>query len=188
MKALIPKPVPRGTSGFTLIELMVTVAMAAGVLTFGVPFFQSAVESVRLNTAASTFNAASNLARSEAVKRGTRVAICAGSNGTCGTNWKAGWIVFADLDRDCAINNASTDEIREVPGNPSLSWVNAETSTGKLAVTCIAFGSPGQVDGLSTGAAAPVTVTFCSTRGNSRVFDLNRVGHAALSTQTCTPI
>jgi type IV fimbrial biogenesis protein FimT len=177
---------PAVSRGFTLIELLIAVAMAAGVLMMGVPYLQSTAEGVRLNTAASAFQAATQLARSEAIKRGTRVAICAGSNGTCGTNWKAGWIVFTDQDRDCAINNATSEEIREGSGSAALHSASLATQSTGQAVTCIAYGSPGQVDGLSTGAVEPMTMTLCSPRGHSRVFDINRTGHIVQSKQTCT--
>jgi len=84
--------------GFTLIELMITVAVVAIVLAIGVPSFQ---EMMRNNRAATHMNGiigALNLARSEAIKRGRRVSLCPSSDqaGCSGSDWAKGWIVFVD--------------------------------------------------------------------------------------------
>lgn len=85
--------------GFTLTELMITVAVAAILLTVGIPSFQ---QMMRNNRAAAHMNemiSALNLARSEAAKRGGRVSLCPSTNQaacTGGTDWSQGWIVFTD--------------------------------------------------------------------------------------------
>jgi type IV fimbrial biogenesis protein FimT len=75
-------------SGFTLIELMVTVALAAILVTLAIPSFRTMVLDNRLVTAANAFVADANLARSEAIKRGTTVSIVANAGG-----WTNGWAV-----------------------------------------------------------------------------------------------
>ncbi len=93
----------RTGKGFTLIELMVTLAVAAILLTVGVPSFRATVENNRLTTAANELVSALNLARSEAIKRGVRVTVCKSADGaTCTTSgdWEQGWIVFVDLNGD----------------------------------------------------------------------------------------
>lgn len=89
--------------GFTLAELIVTVAIAAIVLTVGVPSFQ---ETMRKNRTAAHMNemiTALNLARGEAAKRGQRASLCPSTDGascTGGTDWNNGWIVFTDTSAD----------------------------------------------------------------------------------------
>jgi type IV fimbrial biogenesis protein FimT len=56
-------------AGFSLIELMVTIAVLAIIVTIGIPSFQSLFENSRLNRANDDFIAAVNLARSEAITR-----------------------------------------------------------------------------------------------------------------------
>ncbi len=56
-------------AGFSLIEVMVTVAVLAIILAIGIPSFQSLFENSRLNRANDDFIAAVNLARSEAITR-----------------------------------------------------------------------------------------------------------------------
>ena len=101
--------------GFTLIELMVTMALAAILLTIGVPSFQSMMRNNRAATQANEFMSALNLARSEAVKRGQRASLCPSTdqaNCTGGTDWRAGWIVFVDTSTDP--NVATVGEVLRV--------------------------------------------------------------------------
>jgi len=94
----------RTGQGFTLIELMVTVSVAAVLLAVGVPSFQTTVKNNRLTAAANSLVGALNLARSEAIKRGVFVTFCKRNGGgtDCdnSASWNDGWIVFSDLDRD----------------------------------------------------------------------------------------
>lgn len=89
--------------GFTLIELMITLAVAAIVLTIGIPSFSDFVKNNRLVGYANEFVAAAHLARSEAIKRRRYGYICASSNQsscTGGTNWAVGWITWVDDNGD----------------------------------------------------------------------------------------
>lgn len=88
---------PNSPKGFTLIEMMVVLAVAAILLGIGVPSFRSLIENQRMTAVTNDFFAAINLARSEAIKRGTRVDLVpAGADG----DWSEGWIVFVDADDD----------------------------------------------------------------------------------------
>ena len=84
--------------GFTLGELLVTLAVLAVVLTVAVPAFTNFVKNNRLAAATNQLGAALAYARSEAVRRGRPVTVCASSDGaTCDTTaWREGWIVFTD--------------------------------------------------------------------------------------------
>jgi len=79
--------------GFTVIELMITVAIAVVLVALAIPSFRATMVS---NTVTQTTNALLhdlNIARSEAVRRGTLVAVISNS-GT--NNWSSGWYVQAD--------------------------------------------------------------------------------------------
>lgn len=81
-------------SGFTLIELMITIAVAAILLTIAVPSFLEATLSSKLRATANNLASSAFLARSEAIKRNTPATLCASSNGTsCTGSWDQGWIV-----------------------------------------------------------------------------------------------
>lgn len=85
--------------GMTVVELMVTLAVAIALTTVGVPMFRSIMAN---NQAVSQTNAlvtALQLARAEAVSRAQPVAVCARSSDTaCGNSgdWANGWLVFVD--------------------------------------------------------------------------------------------
>lgn len=86
-------------SGFTLIELMTTVAILVILLTIAVPQLGHMVTS---NTTTAHYNkivGSLNLARAEAVKRNERIRLCAGDTAACATtNWENGWVVLAADD------------------------------------------------------------------------------------------
>ncbi len=86
--------------GFTLIELMITIAIAVILLMVAVPSFDAVRLSSRLNTFSNNFVASVHLARSEAIKRNATVTLCSSTNGTsCGGAWNNGWIVLVGATR-----------------------------------------------------------------------------------------
>lgn len=74
--------------GFTLIELMVVISIAAVMMGLALPSFTSFVAGQRVKTATSDFSLAAVFARSEAIKRNAEVGIVAAAGG-----WKDGWSV-----------------------------------------------------------------------------------------------
>lgn len=91
---------PVASRGFTLVELMVVLAVLGIVLGIAIPNFQRVVVSNRMAAQANDLITALSLARSEAVKRAAQVTVCASSDrATCTGGWAQGWIV-----RDAAGN------------------------------------------------------------------------------------
>jgi len=91
--------------GFTLMELMVTLSIAAIVMSIGIPSFNSTLRSNRLTAAANQLVTSLNLARSEAVKRAQPVVVR-----KTDAEWESGWQVFVDVDRSsAAVTNVFND-------------------------------------------------------------------------------
>jgi type IV fimbrial biogenesis protein FimT len=81
--------------GFTLIELMVTLSIAAILMMIAVPSLETYRRNSELTSATNTLLAAINAARGEAMKRGMRAMVVPIGNDN---NWNAGWVVFVDSD------------------------------------------------------------------------------------------
>ncbi len=94
-------------NGFSLIELMVTLSIAAILLTIGVPSFNTIIKNNRLTSQINSLVSSLGMARSEALKRNQPVSVCKSGNGTaCSSNWTAssqGWAVFVDSDQNGSI-------------------------------------------------------------------------------------
>jgi type IV fimbrial biogenesis protein FimT len=89
--------------GFTLVEVVVTVALVAVVSALAVSWSQRWMATMRVTTASGDMMSALLLARSEAVKRRSRVVLCKSPDGaTCSDTggWEQGWIVFHDANND----------------------------------------------------------------------------------------
>jgi type IV fimbrial biogenesis protein FimT len=86
--------------GFTLIELMITVAIMSILLTVGLPSFQSIIASSRLTASANAMVSTLQLARFEALKQHKSVTIKKQS-----TNWQDGWDVFVDFNDNGALDD-----------------------------------------------------------------------------------
>ncbi len=106
-------------SGFTLIELMVTLAVGIVILAIGLPSIMTMVSSNQAAGYANDLVGAIRLARSEAVTRADLVTICPRSSNlatidcastlsTFSTDWNNGWIVFIDDDSNSAVNTGDT--------------------------------------------------------------------------------
>ncbi len=117
-------------SGFTLVELMVTVAVLAVLLGIGIPSFQGTLDKRRIIGAAEQIYADLQYARSEAIRRNATVRV----SFQTGTNWCYGITTLASCNCNTA-NNCQLDGVEKVVAGADFR--NVTLSTG--GVTNVAF-------------------------------------------------
>jgi type IV fimbrial biogenesis protein FimT len=101
--------------GFTLVELLVVLAVGASLLAIAVPGYAFLVNASRLTTVTNDLVATLHLVRSEAIKRGRRVTVCKTSSPMAiqpacdrGADWHDGWLVFVDGGTRGVIDSGDT--------------------------------------------------------------------------------
>lgn len=173
-----------GRSGFTLLELIVTVALAAIVLTLGIPSLQEWIRNNRFLTGVNEFVAALHLTRSEAVKRAVRVTLCKSANGTsCAPKggYEQGWIVFVDPN-----NNATADADEEIIRVfAALPAGTGMTLNGNNPVAAYVSYTADGVARLASGAFQAGTLTACLPPRARRIV-INSVGRVKVVEATCS--
>ncbi len=102
----------RAQAGFTLLELMVVVAIVGVLMAIAIPAMGNFIRNGRITAAANDVMAALHFTRSEAIKRRQPVTLCtsanavlannlANANATCAdSEFLTGWIVFVDLNQN----------------------------------------------------------------------------------------
>jgi type IV fimbrial biogenesis protein FimT len=102
--------VRRKEVGFTLIELMIAIALVAVLLATAVPALDDFTNNSRQTGAINDFVSAMHLARNTAITTNSRVTMCpsaAGANCEL-TGWDSGWIVFGDANSSGSVDVGET--------------------------------------------------------------------------------
>ena len=92
-----------GGAGFTVVELMIALAVLAVLVALAVPNFNDATLTARLNGFANSLVASAQVARSEAIKQNATITLCTSTDGlTCAASggWEQGWIVVNEAAAD----------------------------------------------------------------------------------------
>lgn len=92
-------------SGFSLIEILVTLSIVSLLMTVAVPQFQALIEKNKVQALMDEFTSGLYMTRGEAAKRGYQVTLCASNTAktdcdTTATDFSSGWIIFVDYDGD----------------------------------------------------------------------------------------
>lgn len=150
------------SSGFTLIEMMVVLAILAITLTMGVPAFKGLLASAHLTQMTRDFYGDIALAKNEAVHRNARVCICKSIDErscTSGGGWERGWIIFHDQDA------SGTREVNEELIRSYSNFQPRVTVIGNGSVSqYVSFTAFGQAK-MRSGALQAGTITICPLPG-----------------------
>ncbi|MEW6132415.1 MAG: GspH/FimT family pseudopilin [Pseudomonadota bacterium] len=155
-------------SGFTLVELMVTLAVLTIILAIAVPGVGGFVSNQRVRSQADSMLASLALARNESITQNLRVTLCPSGNGTsCTGTWSQGWIVFRDGGTAGTVDVGDT-VMRVFPGkkNVTVSMSGNFGSYLSFRPTGRSMGSGGATTGGTitvSGGSLTRTINVCST-------------------------
>ena len=167
-------------AGFTLMELMVTIAVAGVLLAAATPNLRTFLQNNRLSSAANDMLRSFQIARSEAIKRQQNVVVCASANPTdanptCSYGAFSGWIVFQDSNFNWSVD--AGEPILERHALLDSSITVKVDNDGIESYASTGFASPG-------GVRTPTrNILLCDMRGN-QVIGVNSVERAVLVADT----
>lgn len=180
--------------GFTLIELIMALTILAILTGIAVPAFTELIKNNRIRTQSADFHAALMLARSEAVKRVSRVTLCSSSDGAscAGGGWEQGWIVFNDDDNDAAVDGGETvlhigsalTGGNTLRGNSNVSTYVSYIGNGFSKLTSGALQAGTLVVCDDRGFTSDARAVIISSTGRPRVLEAT---HSDVSLSSCTP-
>ena len=151
-------PCYKNLLGFSLIELLIAIAVAAILFGIAVPQFSTVTQNARMISARNGLFTAFQLARTEAITRHVHVVVCASADGeSCGGDWERGSLVFVDANRnrqregnERLLTQFKADAFRNlaIQGGRRLTSFGPDGRSGGSNQT-LAFCSTGRADGLS---------------------------------------
>jgi len=147
-----PKAIKRSNAGFTVVELLIVVAIVAVLLAIAFPSYKSIMGSNNVIAEINGLLGDLQFARSEAIKRGQSVRVCAANTAgtacnatgsSCNSNivdWSCGWIVFFCNGSDCSAGVTSTNKLRVQATPKSGDTIVSGSATAISMVTFNYFG------------------------------------------------
>jgi len=165
--------------GFTLIELMVTLAILAAMLALAAPSFIAFQRNSELRGAANDILAALLTARSEALKRNANVFVVATDS-----DWTKGWTIYVDADMDLDWTSAGDSTLAThgaLPKSVTLTTGAGNFGSVDYAVMFNGAGFPKQ----KSNGASPLSGTIGIENGSEfRRIVLSNAGRARVCKAT----
>lgn len=162
--------------GFTLIELMITVAVLTVTLTLAAPAFTDLIRDNRLISNVYAVRAILGLARSEAIARRMPVVVCGTTDGlACNkdTDWSSGYLALMGVDQDAAVDAGN-------PGRSRLHWEDRSNTS----VTVSYSRNVVVYDDMGSALGSAGTFVFCDSRGAAKARGLILSNAGSLSAST----
>ncbi len=165
--------VMRYMRGFTLIEVVVVMAVFAILLTIAVPSMSQFVTENRIKQAATDINMTLLNARSNAMRMGVPVVVCASTGATSGSvpscdgsSWSSGWVSFIDFQRT---GSPTASGVLVTHGSIPSSLYVTVTPSGTTGLQYLPGGQMQlQVTGSGGSAATTTTkIAICDVTGKS---------------------
>jgi|SRR5690554_1224553 len=156
--------------GFTIIELMVTLAVLAIVLGIAIPSFNSQIQRNGSLGLGEEFVSALNFARTEAIKRRASVSICASNAAVddCdGTDWSNGWIVFVDDEPETSENIDVEEELRKWNDLDKRAEMTVTRDPDADAIGFVRFNARGTLARIDGAASVIAQAKFTGCSGES---------------------
>ena len=159
----------RVQSGFTLMELMVVLAVVGVIMGFAVPNFSLYIRNSRLTGAANDLLASVTMARSEAIKRQLPVGVCASADpnvanpvcsGATATAFRQGWIVWVDADNDWVPDNNVNEPVLDRHPALDVSLTVRSNNSRRIRYLANGFSSAAGPFGANTS-----NIAMCDARG-----------------------
>jgi type IV fimbrial biogenesis protein FimT len=146
--------------GFTIVELLIAIAISALLIGLGVPAFQEQIAAQRQVGHAQHLAWTLNRARSEAIKRGFRVNVCKSADRlSCATNgaWDSGFVMYADYNGDGVVDSDESLIAVDGPAPPGV-----QVSGNRPVADYVSYTMLGHAR-LLNGALQMGTLTVCSS-------------------------
>jgi len=161
-------------TGFSLTELMVVMTIVGILMGMGVPSYRYVTTANRVSGETNGLLADMQYARSEAIREGQTVTVCASTDGaTCvggaGTTWQGGWIVFSDVNGDQTVQAATEPVLRVIN-----KFSGQDTFTSPVNV--VSFNREGFAIGLPNAGLLMTLHEPSANVGYTRCLQINMVG------------
>jgi len=160
-------------SGFTLVELLITLGVVAIITSIGAPSLRQFIQNAKINTATNELVSALHVARSQAIRQAGFACVCASETASdaipvclASNNWEKGLIAFFDVAGDCVFEPPA-DILLKTKDTSENTGANFAIRNDDVSITSnnyVRFNSKGAPE-QGTGASQKGIWTICDNRG-----------------------